>query len=173
MIISGIDKKVETWVLDRFDVSSLEEGVLDTLIPKKDIIPEVDTVEGKIMINPTEVEKMVIPLSQNPSVIPSSEASTAPQSLQLKETRDASESSTKMRELPQKEEAPRKISLAVDTPFSAPELRGLTSWINSDPLTLEGLKGKVVLIDFWTFGCINCQRTRPYVNSWYEKYKDQ
>ena len=54
----------------------------------------------------------------------------------------------------------------------APELVGLKEWINSDPITLASLKGKVVLIDFWTYSCINCVRTLPYVEGWYEKYKD-
>lgn len=55
----------------------------------------------------------------------------------------------------------------------APELSGGGAWLHSDPLTLEGLRGKVVLIDFWTYGCINCQRTLPYVQAWWEQYKDQ
>lgn len=55
----------------------------------------------------------------------------------------------------------------------APEFTGISNWINSDPLTMEQLKGKVVLIDFWTYTCINCIRTLPYVTSWYEKYKDE
>jgi len=55
----------------------------------------------------------------------------------------------------------------------APELTGINGWLNSDPLTLKGLRGKVVLVDFWTYSCINCIRTLPYVTSWYEKYKDQ
>ncbi len=46
-------------------------------------------------------------------------------------------------------------------------------WINSQPITLESLKGKVVLVDFWTYTCINCIRTLPYIRSWYEKYKDK
>ena len=46
-------------------------------------------------------------------------------------------------------------------------------WFNSDPLTLEELKGKVVIVDFWTYSCINCQRTFPYLRNWYEKYKDK
>jgi len=54
----------------------------------------------------------------------------------------------------------------------APEIAGITNWINSEPLTIEGLRGKVVLIDFWTYTCINCIRTLPHVTSWYEKYKD-
>jgi cytochrome c biogenesis protein CcdA/thiol-disulfide isomerase/thioredoxin len=53
-----------------------------------------------------------------------------------------------------------------------PSLSGATGWLNSPPLTAEGLRGKVVLIDFWTYSCINCLRSLPYVNGWYEKYKD-
>ena len=166
-IISGLDKKVETWVLDRFDVPALEEGVLQKLIPKKDIIPAVDASEEKTMVDPGEEIEAVIPVSQKPSNATPSEM---PVSLETKLIRTIVENDTT---LPKEKKLPKEISLAIDTPFPAPELRGLTNWINSDPLTLEGLKGKVVLIDFWTFGCINCQRTRPYVNSWYEKYKDQ
>lgn len=55
----------------------------------------------------------------------------------------------------------------------APELILGGRWINSEPLTLEELKGKVVLIDFWTYTCINCQRTFPYLRDWWEKYKDE
>lgn len=55
----------------------------------------------------------------------------------------------------------------------APEITGIVSWINSKPLTIAELKGKVVLIDFWTYSCINCIRTLPYVTSWYNTYKDK
>jgi len=54
-----------------------------------------------------------------------------------------------------------------------PPLGGATEWFNSPPLTPEGLKGKVVLIDFWTYSCINCLRAIPYVRAWADKYKDQ
>jgi thiol-disulfide isomerase/thioredoxin len=61
-----------------------------------------------------------------------------------------------------------------NTNTPAPEFIGITKWLNSDnPLTLKELRGKVVLIDFWTYTCINCIRTLPHVTSWYEKYKDQ
>lgn len=53
----------------------------------------------------------------------------------------------------------------------APELTGITTWINSSPLSMESLKGKVILIDFWTYSCINCIRTQPYLNAWHEKYE--
>ncbi len=56
---------------------------------------------------------------------------------------------------------------------TAPELIPGGEWFNSEPLTLEELRGKkVVLIDFWTYSCINCIRTQPYLNDWYEKYHD-
>jgi len=54
----------------------------------------------------------------------------------------------------------------------AAEIIDIESWINSEPLTLENLKGKVVLIDFWTYSCINCIRTLPHLSGWYEKYKN-
>lgn len=56
---------------------------------------------------------------------------------------------------------------------SAPEIIPGGEWFNSPPLTLKSLRGKVVLIDFWTYSCINCQRTFPYLKSWWEKYKDK
>jgi len=56
---------------------------------------------------------------------------------------------------------------------AAPPLTGATTWLNSPPLTLETLKGKVVLIDFWTYSCVNCLRAIPYVRAWAEKYQDQ
>jgi cytochrome c biogenesis protein CcdA/thiol-disulfide isomerase/thioredoxin len=56
---------------------------------------------------------------------------------------------------------------------SLPSLSGATEWLNSPPLTAEGLKGKVVLVDFWTYSCINCLRAIPYVEAWAEKYRDQ
>jgi len=54
----------------------------------------------------------------------------------------------------------------------APDFRGVTRWLNSEPLTLDGLRGRVVLIDFWTYSCINCLRTLPYLREWHERYRD-
>jgi cytochrome c biogenesis protein CcdA/thiol-disulfide isomerase/thioredoxin len=53
-----------------------------------------------------------------------------------------------------------------------PSLGGAVEWLNSPPLTPEALKGKVILVDFWTYSCINCLRAIPYVEAWAEKYKD-
>lgn len=54
-----------------------------------------------------------------------------------------------------------------------PSLSGGTGWINGDPVTSESLRGKVVLIDFWTWDCINCQHTLPHVREWANKYQPQ
>lgn len=58
-------------------------------------------------------------------------------------------------------------------PSPAPAFQGLTDWINSPPLTIAQLKGKVVLVDFWTYSCINCIRSIPYVEKWYQTYSDK
>ena len=53
-----------------------------------------------------------------------------------------------------------------------PRFDGATGWLNSEPLTPEGIRGRVVLVDFWTYTCINWLRTLPYRRAWYEKYSD-
>ncbi len=65
----------------------------------------------------------------------------------------------------------QKVDRTRRTPSDV-EFAGLASWINSEPLTLEGLRGNVVLVDFWTYSCINCIRTLPYVKDWHDKYAD-
>ncbi len=66
------------------------------------------------------------------------------------------------------------VQVVSDQGEPAPEFVGITKWLNTNekPLTMNELRGKVVLIDFWTYTCINCIRTLPYVTGWYEKYKD-
>jgi len=61
---------------------------------------------------------------------------------------------------------------AFDREGPMPSLAGATGWLNSPALTRESLRGKVVLVDFWTYSCINCLRALPYVKRWYETYKD-
>ena len=63
------------------------------------------------------------------------------------------------------------VQLPIEGEF--PSLAGATGWLNSPPLTPAGLRGKVVLVDIWTYTCINWLRTLPYVRAWAEKYKDQ
>ncbi len=56
---------------------------------------------------------------------------------------------------------------------NAPDFIAGGQWFNSEPLTIDALRGKVVLVDFWTYTCINCIRTLPYIKAWHEKYKDR
>jgi cytochrome c biogenesis protein CcdA/thiol-disulfide isomerase/thioredoxin len=67
----------------------------------------------------------------------------------------------------------RGAAAALPVEGTMPPLDGATRWLNSDPLTVEGLRGKVVLVDFWTYSCINCIRALPFVKAWHEKYRDQ
>lgn len=63
-----------------------------------------------------------------------------------------------------------------DLPYlgSAPDFVDITHWLNTDkPLTMKDLRGKVVLVDFWTYTCINCIRTLPHVTAWYDKYHNK
>jgi thiol-disulfide isomerase/thioredoxin len=55
----------------------------------------------------------------------------------------------------------------------APEFAAVDAWLNSAPLTMQGLRGKVVLVDFWTYDCINCARTLPHVTSLHDRYASQ
>jgi thiol-disulfide isomerase/thioredoxin len=66
-------------------------------------------------------------------------------------------------------------SAAIQLPIEGelPTLANATAWLNSQPLTATGLRGKVVLIEFWTYTCINWRRQLPYVRAWADKYKDQ
>ena len=56
---------------------------------------------------------------------------------------------------------------------TAPQFEGIDTWLNSDPLSMDGLRGKVVLVDFWTYTCINCLNHLPHVKDWHARYKDQ
>jgi thiol-disulfide isomerase/thioredoxin len=65
------------------------------------------------------------------------------------------------------------VAAALRVEGHLPGFDGATGWLNSDPLTVEELRGKVVLVDFWTYTCINWLRTLGYVRAWAEKYRDQ
>lgn len=73
------------------------------------------------------------------------------------------------------EAKPRDAAKSGELPLiaPAPPFEGITAWINTPPLTMDKLKGKVILIDFWTYSCINCIRTLPYLRNWYDTYMDK
>jgi thiol-disulfide isomerase/thioredoxin len=65
------------------------------------------------------------------------------------------------------------ITVAAAAQGTAPDFTGISNWFNSKPLTIADLRGKVVLVDFWTYGCVNCVNTLPHVTDLYAKYKDK
>ncbi|MBA2078977.1 MAG: cytochrome C biogenesis protein [Rhodanobacter sp. 68-29] len=78
-----------------------------------------------------------------------------------------------VRPMPAANAAPaRQPGAALPVEGTLPSLAGATGWLNSAPLTPAALRGKVVLVDFWTYSCINCLRSLPYIDAWYDKYKD-
>jgi cytochrome c biogenesis protein CcdA/thiol-disulfide isomerase/thioredoxin len=68
---------------------------------------------------------------------------------------------------------PTLAGLQLPVEDTLPSLNGAVQWLNSPPLTREGLRGSVVVVDFWTYSCINCLREIPYVQAWADKYRDQ
>jgi thiol-disulfide isomerase/thioredoxin len=65
------------------------------------------------------------------------------------------------------------IQVAAASQQAAPDFTGISNWFNSKPLNIADLRGKVVLVDFWTYGCVNCVNTLPHVTELYAKYKDK
>ena len=74
---------------------------------------------------------------------------------------------------PQPEPTPDPRQEGGEVGNRAPEFQGISNWINSPALTMEELRGQVVLIDFWTYTCVNCIRTLPYLKEWHSKYADK
>ncbi|MGV7212736.1 redoxin domain-containing protein [Bradyrhizobium sp. UFLA05-112] len=66
-----------------------------------------------------------------------------------------------------------QIKVAAASQNTAPDFTGISNWFNSKPLSLADLRGKVVLVDFWTYGCVNCVNTLPHVTELYAKYRDK
>ena len=112
-----------------------------------------------------------------PAVDPGPTATTAPA-----ETEQATSEPAAETEAPT-EAAPARMTAADISPCEgstggtvgdcAPEFMGTQEWINSEPLTLAGLRGNVVLIDFWTYTCVNCIRTLPFLREWHDRYADE
>ena len=65
------------------------------------------------------------------------------------------------------------VRVAAASQENAPDFTGINTWFNSKPLSMADLRGKVVLVDFWTYGCVNCVNTLPHVTDLYAKYKDR
>jgi cytochrome c biogenesis protein CcdA/thiol-disulfide isomerase/thioredoxin len=127
--------------------TSLEQGLLDRLHPKTDARQHGPTV--------AVADAAATPSGPVMSAGPMMSAAAAPVAPVMTAA------------------APAAHALVLPVEDDMPALDGATTWLNSPPLTAESLKGKVVLVDFWTYSCINCLRAIPYVRAWAEKYKDQ
>lgn len=68
-------------------------------------------------------------------------------------------------------QSPRAV--VAEASAQAPDFKGINNWLNSGPLSMQDLRGKVVMVNFWTYGCYNCVNTLPHVTSLYSKYKDK
>lgn len=160
-IIGGIDKKVELFILESgfFDVTKIEQKLLDANNATID--------SGSKIQNSTS--------NGSPTLDQTSSSTDKAQSNQT--SRDPIQGNVQdAKSAPTKSTSTYLSSSQKQARFNkAPELVSPSGFINTDgkPITLASLKGKVVLLDIWTYSCINCQRTLPYVNNWYGKYKDQ
>ena len=147
-IFFGVDAGFLTQI-SLANTASLEQGLVDRFHP----------TSGKIAADPSSSVVMSggAMMSANPAMM-NANAPTMAMSGNPAATMKAAE-------------APPPHALPVEG--SLPSLSGAVEWLNSPPLTPEQLKGKVVLVDFWTYSCINCLRSIPYVRAWADKYKDQ
>ena len=154
-IITGYDKKLETAVIDAgfFDVTRVEQRLLELSEP------EEPAVTNSILD--------VVKKSNTPEVMSENEGSAMiAGDGDVMIVRDDEESSA---------EPVVTVPSKSDLYKLAPEISSPDGFVNTDgqPITLEELRGKVVILEIWTYTCINCQRTIPYLNDWYSKYKDQ
>ena len=160
-IISGLDKKLEFSLLDAgiFDVTKVEQ----TLLQNTGVAatPSVPNTASAPVANATTPEP-VVDTASAPAVAASTSSLA---SGALKNTQPSTASTLK----------PPTVVDKAKTLKRAPELVSPDGYINTDgkPITLAQYRGKIVLLDIWTYSCINCQRTLPYVNMWYDKYKDR
>ena len=152
-IITGYDKKLEQKVLDSglFDITKVEQRLLK--LNEKAPVAGNDADDAAYLASQTEVE---MASSTNPTSAPVTSAKPPASAMPTVLAAILAE---------KKKQFPRSA-----------EITGVDGYINTDgkPVTIAEYRGKsVVLVDFWTYSCINCQRTLPYVTAWYEKYKGE
>jgi thiol-disulfide isomerase/thioredoxin len=151
-LLFGLDVQIQSWVQ-----RTLPEGYT-SFLTSFERQPEVSRKLD-------EIEQRTLPAAPAPT--------EAPAIAQIKPTEEPTKvPSQQPTNVPITPPQPTPI-VALGDLGPAPELVGITGWINSEPLALKDLRGKVVIIDFWTFGCYNCRNTRPHVRALYDKYRDQ
>ena len=111
--------------------------------------------------------------SATPTVDPTPTQAPAPAVPPTPTPTEATHTPTAVALLPEDPTPPDVLGYAAAGQIPAPAPLGLDGWINSEPLTVEDLRGKIVLLDFWTYTCVNCIRTLPYLKDWHDKYADE
>jgi cytochrome c biogenesis protein CcdA/thiol-disulfide isomerase/thioredoxin len=154
VIALGLDTRFLTQV-SLASTAPLEQGLVDKLRPAPSAQPAT--------------EASPVAMTRNPSVATESRPEAQAQPL------EGGAPATMTGNPPPAMQQEHPEAQAADFPDEGamPSLSGAVHWLNSPPLTPEALKGKVVVVDFWTYSCINCLRSLPYVRAWFEKYKDQ
>jgi cytochrome c biogenesis protein CcdA/thiol-disulfide isomerase/thioredoxin len=154
VIALGLDTRFLTQV-SLASTAPLEQGLVDKLHPAPSAQPSTEGSPAATTGNPSVATES----RPDPQVQPSEGGRSAAMT---------------GNPLPAKQqEQPEAQTADFPDEGAMPSLSGAVHWLNSPPLTPEALKGKVVVVDFWTYSCINCLRSLPYVRAWFEKYKDQ
>ncbi len=160
-VLTGFDKKVETAILDAgfFDVTKIEQTLLE---------------QAPMPGSSTEGERGTLPTL----TMPTGEVGVSGEFPQGEQSGTSTGSSSEPRGATGTEDAERTSPPLIEPQAGpkAPELAGISAYLNTDgkEITLAGYRNnKVVLLDFWTYSCINCKRTQPYLNAWHERYGDR
>ena len=139
-------------------------------------------IAEKLKLSPDQVSKMAKILSELPQKREALEMELVTKSAAAQEVERTKQKKTEAKSFVDLLTSKQQTSLSelLGKPFDldrvtnvgvvAPELREVTAWINADPIRLRQQKGKVVVVHFWAFGCINCIRNLPHYQSWYEKF---
>ena len=153
VIALGLDTRFLTQV-SLASTAPLEQGLVDKLHPADSGQPSPEGGPGAMTGNPPATMSGQTEVRVKPSVVdsPLAMAGNPPPPAQAQPE-------------VQVEDFPDEGAMS--------SLSGAVQWLNSPPLTPEALKGKVVVVDFWTYSCINCLRSIPYIRAWAKKYKDQ
>jgi thiol-disulfide isomerase/thioredoxin len=168
--VAAISLGLDTGALARLSIggtSTIEQALLDNLKPAEDNKSSVLTSDSSNTMMMSDKSNSGMMSANNPSMMMANKNSNTAMS--------DKNPGMMMAANPAMMAMKPKNEMASNLPIEGklPSLDGAVEWLNSKPLTTAELKGKVVVVDFWTYSCINCIRSIPYVRAWAEKYKDQ
>ncbi len=178
-IATGFDKKIEIYILSNYNIGTIEAPLFEKFNPK---IQKLEKKEVQVILPSKKIDIPIVNNTPEPQKSLPQKNQAIPQKMGIKKIeaqgniKSTSDTQVPLASVNNTQLMDKNTDLSTTVlneanPYTAPEI-SLTDWINSKPLTMASLKGKVVLIDFWTFECINCQNTLPHITKWYNKYKD-